>query len=491
MFFVILLVFIGVVAFLYFDTRKPQGYPPGPRWLPFFGNFIYFRRRLRSLGYNHLVWQELSEKYGNLVGLRLGRDLVVTAFGATAVKEILTREEFNGRPDGFFFRLRTFGKRLGIVFSDGSHWEKQRKFSLQHLKHFGLGRREMESRIDEEARDLVDMLRRQCSGPILINNTFDISAINVLWAMMAGERFNLDDARLVKLLGIIHDAFKVVDISGGLLNQMPFLRYIAPKACGYTQTIHTLKRLWDFIEETISEHRRTVSSAHARDLIDAFLLKMEAKSPANATFTDDQLISLCLDMMMAGSETTSTTLSYCVIYMLQYPDVQKRVQKELDQIVGRDRWPTLQDRTRLTYTEAVIMEIQRRTNVPPLGISHRAVSTTYLFDYRIPKETIILPSLYSIHMDPLYWRDPLAFRPERHIKNGKIFFEEKHFAPFGYGKRRCLGESLAKATIFLIFTALLHNFHLKLAPGEPEPSLDGYDGVVLSPKPFKCLLVPR
>lgn len=80
------------------------------------------------------------------------------------------------------------------------------------------------------------------------------------------------------------------------------------------------------------------------------------------------------------------------------------------------------------------MEIQRRTNVPPLGISHRAVSTTYLFDYRIPKETIILPSLYSIHMDPLYWRDPLAFRPERHIKNGKIFFEEKHFAPFGYGK---------------------------------------------------------
>lgn len=195
-----------------------------------------------------MVWQELSEKYGNLVGLRLGRDLVVTAFGATAVKEILTREEFNGRPDGFFFRLRTFGKRLGIVFSDGSHWEKQRKFSLQHLKHFGLGRREMESRIDEEARDLVDMLRRQCSGPILINNTFDISAINVLWAMMAGERFNLDDARLVKLLGIIHDAFKVVDISGGLLNQMPFLRYIAPKACGYTQTIHTLKRLWDFIE---------------------------------------------------------------------------------------------------------------------------------------------------------------------------------------------------------------------------------------------------
>lgn len=60
-----------------------------------------------------MVWQELSEVYGNVVGLKLGRVLVVTTFGPEAVKEVLSREEFNGRPDGFFFRLRTFGKRLG------------------------------------------------------------------------------------------------------------------------------------------------------------------------------------------------------------------------------------------------------------------------------------------------------------------------------------------------------------------------------------------
>lgn len=134
------------------------------------------------------------------------------------------------------------------MFSDGQHWEKQRKFSLQKLKNFGMGRSEMESKIEEESRDLIASLKRKCTKPLLIHNTFDISAINVLWAMMAGERFALDDARLTKLFNIIHAAFQTVDISGGLLNHMPFLRYVAPNACGYNKIIDTLKQLWSFIE---------------------------------------------------------------------------------------------------------------------------------------------------------------------------------------------------------------------------------------------------
>lgn len=85
----------------------------GPPWLPIVGNLLEFRRKLSFIGYHHLVWKEFSEEYGKVVGLKMGRNLVVAVFGAEAVKEILTREEFDGRPDGFFFRLRTFGKRLG------------------------------------------------------------------------------------------------------------------------------------------------------------------------------------------------------------------------------------------------------------------------------------------------------------------------------------------------------------------------------------------
>lgn len=85
----------------------------GPKWLPLVGNFPYFRKRLSILGYHHLVWAELTEIFGNVVGLKMGRNLVCTVSGSEAINEVLTRSEFDGRPDGYFFRMRTFGKRLG------------------------------------------------------------------------------------------------------------------------------------------------------------------------------------------------------------------------------------------------------------------------------------------------------------------------------------------------------------------------------------------
>lgn len=89
---------------------------------------------------------------------------------------------------------------------------------------------------------------------------------------------------------------------------------------------------------------------------------------------------------------------------------------------------------RLPYTEAVLMEIQRLANVPPLGIAHRALCNTKLFDFIIPQGTTILTSLFSMHMNNDYWKNPTVFDPERFLTdNGKINIHEKHFLPFGFG----------------------------------------------------------
>ncbi|KAG5896789.1 hypothetical protein JTB14_008365 [Gonioctena quinquepunctata] len=470
--------------------KKPRKYPPGPNFLPIVGNYLTYRERLKVLGYHHLVWMELYETYGEVVGLKLGRNLIVGVFGPEAIKEVFNREDFDGRPDGFFFRLRTFGKRLGIVFSDGPLWKTQRKFSLQHLRNFGFARRKMEEIIHEETKSLIEMFRECDSKPISMHDAFDIAVLNGLWAMMAGERFETDDERLKKLLQIIHDGFRIVDISGGVLNQMPFLRHVAPDASGYNQIKNILERMWEFLEETISEHRKSVGlSQQPRDLIDAFLQTMNIKN--DPSFTDDQLMSLCLDLFMAGAETTANTLGFAMLIMILYPEIQKKVQEEMDKEVGRNRWPTLNDRTRMKYTEAVLMELQRRITIAPLGIAHRAIRNTDLFGYNIPENTIILTNLYSVHMEKSYWEDPLDFRPERFLDEaGDLLPCEGHYIPFGGGKRRCLGESLGKANVFLFFTSVLHNFHLERFDNQ-KLSLEGFDGVTMAPKPFKVKLISR
>lgn len=123
----------------------------------------------------------------------------------------------------------------------------------------------------------------------------------------------------------------------------------------------------------------------------------------------------------------------------------KKCQEEIDSVVGSNQLPKINDRLNLKYTEAVISEIQRISNVAPLGIAHRAMETTKFKGYIIPKNTIVIPSLYSVHMDEQYWKDPFEFRPERFLDSNGDLVHHENFIPFGMGKRRCMGENLAKS----------------------------------------------
>jgi methyl farnesoate epoxidase/farnesoate epoxidase len=108
----------------------------------------------------------------------------------------------------------------------------------------------MQAQIEAEAKDLVTRLRNKCNGgltPVELHDAFDVCVLNSLWAMLAGERFSLDDTRMMELLDIVHSSFRMIDTSGGLLNQMPFLRFIAPGWSGYTRLLSVLNRMWSFL----------------------------------------------------------------------------------------------------------------------------------------------------------------------------------------------------------------------------------------------------
>lgn len=123
---------------------------------------------------------------------------------------------------------------------------------MQHLKNFGLGGKGMQIYLEEETKELIDSLKKKCVNPILVNDLFGVGVINVLWAMTAGQRFSHDDDRLNELLRMVEKCFRSFDLSSSMLNQLPILRYLAPRVTGYYDfktTIHSLNEFFEVIEQ--------------------------------------------------------------------------------------------------------------------------------------------------------------------------------------------------------------------------------------------------
>lgn len=138
------------------------------------------------------------------------------------------------------------------------------------------------------------------------------------------------------------------------------------------------------------------------------------------------------------------------------------------------------------------METLRFSSMVPLGLVHRAIEDAPLGGHKIPKDTLIFANLHYVHHDPEIWGDPENFRPERFLSPDS-FTVVKHEAlmPFSYGKRLCLGESLAKNELFLFITTLFKTFSVTWDPNGPKPGIEKVDGVVMSPRPHKLVFTER
>lgn len=390
-------------------------------------------RYLKKVKFYHLLWDHLSKMYGPLVGLKFFNCHVVIASGTEMVKKLYNTEELNGRPDGFFFRIRSFNKRLGVVFTDGKLWEEQKLFSVKTLKNLGFGRSSMIEHIENETSEFISHLSKNCSEEMTIQDTdkniFDVPVMNVMWKILRGKRFELDDTQVVQLIESNHKCFRIIDMSGGTLNLFPFVRHFFPDASGYRPLINAMQPLWEFLNKNIEEVSKTLDPKLKPENFIEYYCREMTNQKTSGNFTHEQLLALCVDFFQAGSETTSNTLAFAVLYMLHYPDVMKKVQDELHAVVG-DRMPKLIDRQNLKYSEAVICEVQRLANVAALGIAHRATNTFNVGEFVIPKNAIVLFNLYSVHVDKNYWDNPMEFIPERFLDDRSLKHHES-FLPFG------------------------------------------------------------
>ena len=472
-------------------------YFTGPDFIPWVGNTIQLRKEAVALGGQHKAFENWCKRYNSkILGLKLGRELVVVVESYPLVKEVHLQEVFEGRPDTFFLRLRTMGTRKGITCTDGQLWYEHRNFAMKQMRHVGYGRTQMEQHIEKEIESLLSFIDEFKGEPVWPASFLAQSVINVLWSMTAGKRFKRDDKRLVKLLDLMNRRSKVFDMSGGVLTQFPWLRFVAPNKTGYNLIRQLNNELYNFFMETITEHKISLTEENAdSDLIYAYIKEMQQESNKdneNSTFNETQLTMTILDFFIAGSQTTSNTMDLALMTLAMRPELQKLVYEEIVSNEQNTEFPHLSSKTFYPFIDAFIMEVQRFYHIVPITGPRRALWDTKLAGYDIPKNTTILIGLHSVLTDAEHWQDPENFRPERFIDAEGKTFKDEYFMPFGQGRRRCLGDTMARACIFSGLTRICQTFELALSDKEEDqPSTTLLPGITLSPKPYKIKFIKR
>ncbi|XP_040847814.1 cytochrome P450 2C1-like isoform X3 [Ochotona curzoniae] len=401
--------------------------PPGPTPLPVLGNLLQidFKDVSKSL-------TKLSKVYGPVFTVYLGMKPTVVMYGYEAVKEALVDlgEEFSGRKD--LAVNQKVNKGLGVIFSNGKTWKDTRRFSLMTLRNFGMGKRSIEERVQEEARCLMEELRKTNASPC--DPTFILGAApcNVICSVIFQSRFEYRDADFLKLM------------------------------------------------EKFNENFRLANSRSAQE-----------KDNPQSEFTIDNLLVTVIDLFIAGTETTSTTLRYGLLLLLKYPEVTAKVQEEIERVIGRHRSPCMQDRSRMPYTDAVIHEIQRFIDLIPNNVPRTTTGDVKFRNYLIPKGTPILPSLTSMLKDDKEFPNPEEFDPGHFLDKSGNFKKSDYFLPFSTGKRACVGEALARMELFLFLTTILQNFtlkpHVDVKDLDTTPLVSGLGRV---PRSYKLSFIP-
>ncbi|NXX42527.1 CP2K6 protein, partial [Tricholaema leucomelas] len=470
----------------FWNSHRRKKLPPGPRALPIIGHLHLF-----DLKRPYRTYIQLAEVYGPVFSVQMGQRTVVVISGYETVKEALVNQAdaFSERPKIPIFEDLTGGN--GIVFARGENWKVMRRFTLTTLRDFGMGKKAIEDRIVEEYGYLADRIGSQEGKPFEASKMLNAAVANIIVSILLGKRFDYRDSRFLRLQHLTNESMRLAGKPlVTLYNIFPHLGFLLR---ANKTLLQNRNEFHAFVETTFLEYLKMLDKNDQRSLIDAFLVKQQEEKPTtNGHFHNGNLLSLVTNLFTAGVETITTTLNWGFLLMLKYPEIQRKVQEEIEEVIGSNP-PRIEHRTQMPYTDAVIHEIQRFANILPLDLPHETAADVTLKGYFIPKGTYIVPLLASVLQDKSQWEKPESFYPEHFLDASGKFVKKEAFMPFSAGRRICAGETLAKMELFLFFTSLLQRFTFHPPPGVAISDLDLSPGISFNviPKPYEMCVVKR
>ncbi|XP_071960585.1 steroid 17-alpha-hydroxylase/17,20 lyase-like [Antedon mediterranea] len=443
---------------MYFNIRRPSGPTP----YPVIGNV------LSLIGENPPwnIFRDMTFKYGPIFSVKFGSFWTVVINNHELTQEALLTKfnDFSGRPYSYNFEWFTDNGK-DIAFAQPTPtWKFHRKLAHSAIRKYATG--DLETLVQEVIPKVRDVFADKAGTPFDPKEVITLAVYNIIASMCFGHDYNFKDPhllRFIKLSEEINGSFG----NGTLADFIPAARFLPSKQVNIFQ--NATKEFLAMILTEVNQHLKTYSTDEpANDVIELLLKtqKDELETDSSASkLTDVHIKQIVSDLFIAGTDTSTSSLLWAVACMIDYPDVQEKIKKELGDVIG-ERPPQLGDRGKLPYTEAVIMETMRFGTVVPLSLPHCAIKDSTIGNYKVPENTWVFINTWALHNDSKYWDSPEKFKPERFLDSTCTVKQRlPSFLPFSTGRRGCVGEALAKAQIFLIFTWLIQNYKFEKAPG--------------------------
>ncbi|KAK4486407.1 hypothetical protein RD792_009081 [Penstemon davidsonii] len=488
-FIAILVVTLLWYTWLLVKYRKNHKYPlpPGPRGLPIVGNLPFLDPEL------HSYFSHLAHTYGPILSLKLGTTTSIVITSPALAREILKENDitFANRDILNVVTAMEYGGH-DIVFTPyGSEWRMLRKVCVRDM----IGQTTLNmfySYRRQEVRSTIKYLYSLKGSKVNVGEQMFLNMMNVVTSMLwggtvqGGERdgvgaeFRQVVAEITELMGKpnVSDFFPGIawlDLQG-IKKQMKGV----------------VVKLEAIFDEIIGQRVKTGNfGLEGKDFLQVLMQLRDAGDP-KTPITMTHIKALLLDMVVGGTDTTSSTVEFAMAEMMNKPDVMIKAQQELDTLIGKNNVVEESHIEKLPYLHAVMKEVLRLHPTLPLMVPHCPSKPCVVGNYTIPKGARVFVNVWAIHRDPSIWENPMEFNPERFL-NGKGDYSGNDFnyIPFGSGRRICAGIAMAERIVMYSLASLVHGFDWKLPQGD-NLDLSEKFGIVLKKKvPLVAIPIPR
>ncbi|XP_031103422.1 cytochrome P450 76A1-like [Ipomoea triloba] len=479
---------------LLLSRNKPRSgrLPPGPPGLPVLGNMF----DLGSLP--HQTIAAMRNTYGPVVWLRIGSVSTLAIQSAKAAAELFKNHDvpFVGRNIVDVMLSHDYNKGSLVFAQYGSYWRVLRRIcSVEMFVH---------KKVNETApvrRKCIDDLLRWVENEAAAGSGIHVTRFVFLatFNMLGNLMFSSDLVDPVSEKGSkFFNAMMGIMEWGGTPNIsdiFPCLRWLDLQGLR-GKTDRDLKIALQIVSAFVKERcKEGVQDSGKRktDFLDVLLRFEGSGKDEPAKLSEHQINIFMLEMFLAGTDTTSSTVEWALTELLRNPKAMTKAQEEIRGIVGPNRRFEERDIDNLQYLQAVVKETLRLHPPAPLLIPRRAIQDTKFMGYDIPKDTRVFINVWAIGRDHESWEDPLSFKPERFLGSNIDFKGQNfEFLPFGAGRRICAGLPLGNRMLHFLLGSLLHSFDWELEGNVTSESLDMAERMGITVRKFEPLkAIPR